>query len=75
MSPVGERAPGSEPRRDDDLPPTDRFSRSDGLSPGDASSPVDGLWVVRRVPHPDAPGLADLVDDVARLRSTDAYRV
>lgn len=31
-------------------------------------------WLVRRQPHPEAPGLADLVDDVERFRSDDVYR-
>ena len=31
-------------------------------------------WLVRRQPHPDAPGLADLVDDVARFRAADVFR-
>ncbi|MCU1369537.1 MAG: Cupin 4 family protein [Ilumatobacteraceae bacterium] len=31
-------------------------------------------WLVRRQPHPDAPGLADLVDDVGRFRADDVYR-
>src|SRR5690349_21781399 len=32
-------------------------------------------WLVRRQPHPDAPGLTDLVDDVERFRALDVYRV
>lgn len=31
-------------------------------------------WLVRRQPHPDAPGLTDLVDDVGRFRADDVYR-
>ena len=31
-------------------------------------------WLVRKQPHPDAPGLSDLVDDVERFRAHDAYR-
>lgn len=31
-------------------------------------------WLVCKRPHPEAPGLADLVDDVARFRALDAYR-
>ncbi len=31
-------------------------------------------WLVRKQPHPDAPGLADLVDDVERFRALDVYR-
>ena len=31
-------------------------------------------WLVRRQPHPDAPGLDDLVDDVAVFRDRDIHR-
>jgi len=31
-------------------------------------------WLVRRQPHPEAPGLADLVDDVGRFRAHDVDR-
>jgi len=31
-------------------------------------------WLVRRQPHPDAPTLADLVDDVGQFRGDDVYR-
>ncbi len=31
-------------------------------------------WLVRRQPHLDAPGLADLVDDVERFRALDVFR-
>jgi len=34
----------------------------------------DQDWLVRKEPHPDAPGLADLVDDVACFRTSDVYR-
>lgn len=32
------------------------------------------MWHVRRQPHPDAPTLADLVDDVGAFRAYDVYR-
>ena len=38
------------------------------------ADPSHPEWLVRRQPHPDAPGLADLVDDVARFRAADVYR-
>ena len=31
-------------------------------------------WLVRKQPHPEAPGLADLVDDVERFRAHDVYQ-
>ena len=31
-------------------------------------------WLVRKQPHLDAPGLADLVDDVERFRAHDVFR-
>lgn len=31
-------------------------------------------WLARKEPHPDAPGLSDLVDDVARFRVHDVFR-
>ncbi|WP_426573090.1 cupin domain-containing protein [Aquihabitans sp. McL0605] len=38
------------------------------------ADPSHHEWLVRRQPHPDAPGLADLVDDVEQFRAHDVYR-
>jgi lysine-specific demethylase/histidyl-hydroxylase NO66 len=45
-----------------------------GTATAPTADPARPEWLVRRQPHPDAPGLADLVDDVERFRSHDAYR-
>lgn len=38
------------------------------------ADPSHHEWLTRRELHPDAPRLADLVDDVARFRARDVYR-
>lgn len=38
------------------------------------AEPGHDSWLARKEPHPEAPGLTDLVDDVERFRAHDAYR-
>ncbi|WP_421118623.1 cupin domain-containing protein [Aquihabitans daechungensis] len=38
------------------------------------ADPSHDSWLVRRQPHPEAPGLTDLVDDVERFRAHDVHR-
>ncbi|MGN6695283.1 MAG: cupin domain-containing protein, partial [Aquihabitans sp.] len=45
-----------------------------GTPTAPTADPGQPSWLVRRQPHPDAPGLTDLVDDVDRFRAHDAYR-